>query len=60
MVRDWADFSAAFAVNEVHVGELGFANPRVTGWSIQGSHQNRVCFRWHGKDSGDVEIVDLH
>lgn len=29
-------------------------------WSIRINDQFRVCFRWDGKDAGDVEIVDYH
>ena len=29
-------------------------------WSIRINDQNRVCFRWDGKDAWEVEIVDYH
>ena len=29
-------------------------------WSIRINDQYRVCFRWDGKDSWEVEIVDYH
>jgi proteic killer suppression protein len=28
--------------------------------SIRVNDQWRVCFRWHGEDAHDVEIVDYH
>jgi proteic killer suppression protein len=28
--------------------------------SIRVSDQWRICFRWHGEDALDVEIVDYH
>jgi toxin HigB-1 len=31
------------------------------GWhSIRVNDQWRICFRWHGEDALDVEIVDYH
>ena len=28
--------------------------------SIRVNDQWRICFRWHGQDASDVEIVDYH
>ena len=36
------------------------AGDRAGQYSIRINDQYRVCFRWHGSDARDVEIVDYH
>jgi len=36
------------------------AGNRAGQYSIRVNDQWRVCFRWHGSDAFDVEIVDYH
>lgn len=33
---------------------------RAGQWSIRINDQWRICFRWHGGDAHEVEIVDYH
>jgi proteic killer suppression protein len=33
---------------------------RAGQYSIRVNDQWRICFRWHGGDAYDVEIVDYH
>jgi len=33
---------------------------RAGQWSIRINDQWRLCFRWHGGDAHEVEIVDYH
>jgi proteic killer suppression protein len=36
------------------------AADRAGQWSIRINDQRRICFRWHGGDAFEVEIVDYH
>ena len=41
----------------------GYDNERPKGdhqWSVRVNDQFRICFRWTGADTEDVEIVDYH
>jgi toxin HigB-1 len=38
----------------------GLRGSRAGQHSIRVNDQWRICFRWHGEDAHDVEIVDYH